>query len=130
MKTMRVMLAVLLGISFVFAATPESTATTTVNWTKAELNYKACLKSHNNGVKVSAANYIRKYNLTGALEELKTLLTAENAEHVKMAGALALLSVGGNDGRIAILNALKIEENEIVATFYKSILSNQVIAQQ
>jgi hypothetical protein len=64
------------------------------------------------------------------LEELKSLLAAENAEQVKMAGALALLRVGGNEGRTVIFNALETEENEIVVEFYKSILSNQVIAQQ
>jgi hypothetical protein len=58
MKTLRVMLAVLLGVTFVYTATPENNNTATVNWAKAELNYKACLKSNNNGVKVSAAIHI------------------------------------------------------------------------
>jgi hypothetical protein len=129
MKTMRVMLAVLFGAIFGFAATPENDTSKNVNWTKAELNYEAGLQSDNNGVKVSAANYIRKYNLVGALEELKTLLAAKNTEHVKMAGALALISIGGNEGRTAILNALQTEENEVVAEFYKLILSKQSIAQ-
>jgi hypothetical protein len=130
MKTMRVMLAVLLGLSFVFAATPENTTNATVNWVKAELNYKACLKSDNNGVKVGATVYIRKYNLTGAVEELKSLLSKENVENVKMSGALALLTIGGKEGRIAIENALETEESEIVAEFYRSILNNQITAQK
>ncbi len=129
MKIMRVMLAVLLGLPFVFAATPDSNNITTVNWSKAELNYKECLKSSNNGVKVGAAIYIRKYNLKGAIEELKSLLAKENVENVKMSGALALLTIGGKEGRTAIQNALETEENEIVAEFYRSILDNQIIAQ-
>jgi len=129
MKTMRVMLAVLLGSTFVIAATPENTNNSMVNWAKAEMNYKACLKSNNNGVKVSSAIHIRKYSLTGAVEELKSLLAIDNAENVKIAGALALVSIGGDEGRTSVLNALKTEENEVVAEFYKTILSNQVIAQ-
>jgi len=128
MKTMRVMLAVLLGVPFVFAATQEN-STTTVDWAKAEQNYKECLKSDNPGVKISAAINIHKYNLTGAVDELKSLLSKENGENVKMSGALALLTTCGNEGRVAIENALETEENEIVAEFYRSILNNQAISQ-
>ena len=129
MKTLRVMLVVLLGVTFSFAGTPKENSEA-VDWSKAELNYTKALKSDNNGVKVSAASFIRKYNLTGATEELKSLLTKDNAENVKMSGALALLSVGGNEGRTAIQKALETEENEIVAEFYRSILNNQDIAQK
>lgn len=122
------MLAVLLGTMFVFAATPESTNVPSVNWAKAELNYKAGLKSSNSGVKVSSAIHIRKYNLTGSIKELKSLLGKDNVENVKMAGALALVSIGGPEGITAVQNALKTEENEIVSEFYKSILNNRVIA--
>ncbi|MDP1676360.1 MAG: HEAT repeat domain-containing protein [Bacteroidota bacterium] len=128
MKTTRVVLAVLLGVTFAFSATPENDPPS-VNWSKAELNYKECLKSDNAGVKISSANYIRKYNLTGAVEELKSLLSKENSENVKMSGALALVTIGGSDGRTAIQNALETEENEIVAEFYRSILINPALAQ-
>ncbi len=129
MKTMRVLLAVLIGVTFGFASAPENPTAKNVDWTKAEQNYKEALKSNNNGVKVSAANYIRKYKLAGTLEELKLLLAKENIESVKMAGALALVSVGSNEGKMAVQNALATEENEIVAEFYKTILNNQVVAQ-
>lgn len=129
MKTTRVVLAILLGITFGFSAIPEKD-NTSFNWSKAELNYKECLKSNNNGVRVCAAIFIRKYNLTGAVEELKSLLAQENAENVKMSGALALLATGGSEGKIAVENALVTEENEIVAEFYRSILNKQVIALQ
>ena len=129
MKTMCVILAVVLGVTFGFA-TPSEDDNNNVNWTKAEQNYIQALKSDNNGVKVSAATYIRKYNLTGAVEELKTLLAKENADNVKMSGALALISIGGDEGRTAIEKALATEENEIVTEFYKSILNNQVISQR
>ncbi len=47
-----------------------------------------------------------------------------------MSGAFALISIGGNEGRTSVLNALKTEENEFVAEFYKTILNNQITAQK
>ncbi len=126
---MRVLFAVLIGSTFIFAATPESTSISSVNWEKAELNYKAGLKSNNNGLKVSSALYVRKYNLTGAVEELKALLQKDNAETVKMAGALALVTIGGTEGLTSIQNALQTEESVIVSEFYQSILNSRVLAE-
>ena len=130
MKKLHVLFVVLLGVSFLFASTPKNNSTDSVDWTKAEKNYKANLKSDNNGVITSAAGYIRKYKLSGATEELKSLLTKEKAENVKMSAALALISVGGEDGRTAVENALEKEESEIVVVFYRSILNISVASGQ
>ena len=73
-KSLQVLFVVFLGVSFVFASTPEE-KDTAVNWTKAEQNYKASLKSENDGVRTSAASYVRKYKLAGAVGELKALLS-------------------------------------------------------
>jgi hypothetical protein len=40
-----------------------------------------------------------------------------------MSAALALIKVGGVEGRSAVEEALKNEESELVAEFYKSILT-------
>jgi hypothetical protein len=106
MKKLQVLFVVLLGVSFLAASAPKNSSNDTVDWTKAEQAYKANLKSENNGVITSAAGYIRKYKLTGAAEELKMLLAKENADNVKMAAALSLLSGGGTEGRIAVENAV------------------------
>ena len=74
MKKLHVLFAVLLGVSFLAAAAPKNDLHDSVNWTKAEQNYIANLKSENSGVRASAANHIRKYKLTGAVEDLKSLL--------------------------------------------------------
>lgn len=129
MKSLQVLFVVLLGVSFVFASTPEE-KDTAAKWAKAEQGYKNCLKSENEGVKTSAASYIRKYKLAGAVDELKALLSDENSEKVKMSAALALLNVCGVEGRNAVETALQTEENEIVTEFYKSILRSQTSAQR
>lgn len=130
MKKLHVLSVVLLGVSFLFATTPKNPTNDSVDWTKAEKNYKANLKSDNNGVKTSAVSYIRKYKLTGAVEELKELLTNENAENVKMSAALALISVGGAEGRTAVEEALEKEESEIVVEFYRSVLHTTVASEK
>lgn len=129
MKKLHVLFVVLLGVSFLFASTPKDNSHDTVDWAKAELNYKANLKSSNNGVITSAVRYVQKYKLTGAVSELKTLLSVENAENVKMTAALALVRVGGEDGRTAVETALETEENEVVSDFYRSILHTSISAE-
>ncbi len=130
MKKLHALLAVLLGVSFLAASAPKNSSNDTVDWTKAEEAYKANLKSENNGVAASAAGFIRKYKLTGAVEELKTLLTKDNADNVKMAAALSLVSIGGTEGRTAVENAMKKEETEIVTEFYRSILHTSETTEQ
>ena len=69
-----------------------------------------------------AASHIRAYKLQGAVNELKSLLTT-SSENVRMSAAYALVVVGGDEGREAVEKAIPNEENEIVSTFYRSILA-------
>ncbi len=121
MKYVSFGLALLFAVSLAAAATPEG-ANSNVDWKNAEKNYVAALQSTNAGVQASAATFIRKYNLTGATDELKKVLCKECPEHVRMAVAYALVSVGGDDGRKAVEKAMENEENELVHVFYQSIL--------
>jgi len=115
-------------ISLTAAGAPQGT-NAPVDWKKAEKNYIAALKSGNTGVQASAAYHIGKYNLAGAVAELKLLLERNNADNVKMSAALTLLKVGGNEGRTAVEAALKTEENELIAEFYRTILNSTITAQ-
>ncbi|MEW6062313.1 MAG: HEAT repeat domain-containing protein, partial [Bacteroidota bacterium] len=124
MKYAHFVVIALLAVSFAVAGMPEGN--TTVNWEKAEQNYIVALQSTNSGVRASAALQIRKYHLTGTVDELTELLTEEKAENVKMSVALALISVGGQQGRNAVEQALKTEESELVAEFYRTILTAPV----
>jgi single-stranded DNA-specific DHH superfamily exonuclease len=122
MKKLFMLFALFLGVSFLSASSPKSNSAGSVDWNKAENNYIANLRSDNAGVITSAAGYIRKYNMTGAAEELKRLLSKENADNVKMAAALTLLAVGGEEGRKAVEAAVEKEESEVVVEFYRSVL--------
>lgn len=128
MKYARFVVIALLAVSFAVAGMPEGNAT--VNWEKAEQNYVVALKSTNSGVRASAALQIRKYHLTGAVDELAELLTTEKSENVKMSVALALVSIGGQQGRTAVEQALDTEESELVAEFYRMILTAPVTARK
>lgn len=130
MKKYQLLFVVLFGATSVFASGPENDSNMTVDWAKAEQSYIANLRSDNTGVKVSAANFIRKYKLTGAADELKSLLTKENADNVKMSAALALVTVCGIDGRTCVEKALEQEESEIVVEFYRSILHTSEITER
>jgi hypothetical protein len=127
MKYVRIAVVVLFVVSLGMAGIPER-IDSTVDWKKAEKNYIAALKLNNTGAQASAAFHIRKYHLSGATEELKTLLEKNNADNVKMSAALAIIKVGGEEGRTALEEALKTEENELVAEFYRSILATQLTA--
>lgn len=128
MKYARFALAALLAVSFAAAGTSGGTDES-IDWTKAEQNYIAALKTNNAGVQASAATQIRKYNLTGAVEDLKQLLCKDCQENVKMSVALTLVKIGGTEGREAVEKALQKEENELVAEFYRTILNNPMTAQ-
>lgn len=125
--TPMVVATALFAIAVGFAGTPEKTDST-IDWKKAEQNYVAALQSNNAGAQSSAAFHIQKYNLTGATEELKALLSKENSDNVKMSAALALVKVGGEEGKAAVKEALQTEENELVAEFYRTILSAEITA--
>jgi len=129
MKYARFALIALLAVSFAAAGVPGGTDET-IDWTKAEKNYIAGLHTNNPGLQSSAASHIRKYNLTGAIDELKELLCKNCADNVKMSVALTLVRIGGDDGRDAVKKALQNEENELVAEFYRTILHTEQTAQQ
>ena len=119
--------AVCLGVSTLFAGTPKEESTA-VDWVTAGKMYRANLQSDNSGVQASAAQFIRKYRITGAEDELKALLDTKYEEKVRMAASLALVSVCGEEGRTAVEKALEQEQNEIVAIFYRSVLKDAELA--
>lgn len=121
MKHARYILIAILAVSFGAAALPNEIKKTT-KWEKAKQSYIELLNDKNPGVKASAANLIRKYNISEATEALGEVLKCDNCETVKIAAALALIRVAGNDGLRIIKEASKDEENEMVSAFYQSVL--------
>lgn len=91
-------------------------------WEKAKKSYIESLSSDNPGVKASAANFIRRYNITEATEALTVVLACDNCETVKIAAAMALVEVAGEKGVQIISDAMKTEENDLVRIFYRMVL--------
>ena len=113
----------ILAVSFGAAASPKEGISDT-KWEKAKQSYITLLSETNAGVKTSAANFIRIYNIVEAADALKEVLLYDNCEAVKVAAALALLHIAGEEGKTAIKNALATEENEVIIAFYKTILNS------
>jgi hypothetical protein len=122
MKYASMAFVLLLTAVLTASAQPAGGQAGTTDWARAIDNYKADLRSDNPGVQASAASRIREYNLQGAEEELTELLTDEH-ESVRMSAAYALVVVGGEKGRTAVAQAIPKEENDVVSTFYRSILA-------
>ena len=113
----------LLAVSFGAAASPKEGISDT-KWEKAKQSYITLLSETNAGVKTSAANFIRIYNIVEAADALKKVLLCDNCETVKVSAALALLHIAGEEGKTAIKNALATEENEVLVAFYNVILQS------
>jgi hypothetical protein len=126
MKHARNIVIAILAVSFGAAAAPNETRNDAA-WQKAKQTYIELLSFKNAGVRASAANFIRKYDIVEAKDALKAALACDNCETVKIAAALALIHVAGTEGLQIIREALKTEENDMVVAFYRSVLQEETI---
>jgi HEAT repeat protein len=123
MKHARYIVIAIVAVSFGAAAAPKETKNDEA-WQKAKQTYIELLSYNNAGVRASAANYIRKYDIVEAKDALKEALACDNCETVKIAAALALIHVAGDEGLTIIKEAMATEENEMVTAFYRSVLGD------
>ena len=124
MRTQFVVSALLI-LSFsvtAFATSPASSST--VNWQKAEQNYKASLYSENVGVRASAAGFIGEYRLKGATQDLITILHTDKVERNRMAAAKALVRIGDRDAIDAVKEAVIYDGSATVAQYCKQLLES------
>jgi hypothetical protein len=110
------------GIMVGQARASEPTYQASVDWKKAEMNYIKALSSDNQGVRLSAANHIAIYRLTSANEKLVDVLKNDTVESVRMAAALALITIGDQKGVKAIEEVASADKNTVVAKFCSSLL--------
>ena len=128
MKRIRQMVAGLMavvvatGIMVGQARASEPTYQASVDWKKAEINYLNALSSENQGVRLSAANHVALYRLTSANEKLVEVLKNDRVASVRMAAALALITIGDQKGVNAVEEAASSDQNETVAKFCASLL--------
>ena len=104
------------------ASQPVNTKYPNVDWNKAEANYVSNLTSDNLGIRQSAVNYLAEYQLKGALQPLIEVLKGDKVESVRMAAALALVTLGEDRGRKAVEEAAVYDGSDKVAKFCESLL--------
>ena len=125
-KTIRGITAVVAAIVVMMATAgasqPIVSKTPNVDWKKAEANYVVALGSENLGLRQSAANFIAEYRLKGAAEPLIEVLKTDKVERIRMAAALALVTLGGNRERAAVEEAALYDGSDKVVKFCESLL--------
>jgi hypothetical protein len=130
MKKLFVMVAVVAVIAMVVG-----TSTLTANQVKvltfqeqqkAIAGYRYALQSSNAGVRLSAINYVHRYHLSALTNELIRILKEDSMETVRFAAALALVDIGGKDGRDAVAEAMYDESSPRLAEFCKCLLSSRL----
>jgi hypothetical protein len=103
-----------------FASSPASSSS--VDWQKAEQNYKASLYSENVGVRHSAAGFIGEYRLKGATQDLITILQTDKVERNRMAAAKSLVRIGDQEAIEAVKEAVMYDGSTTVAQYCKQLL--------
>ncbi|MBW7886894.1 MAG: HEAT repeat domain-containing protein [Bacteroidetes bacterium] len=125
MKTI-VMVSLAIAISAVslFASEPavKDVNRGEINWNQAEKNYIFSLLIDNAGVRQSAAGFLAQYNLKGGVEPLIRILENDKVEQVRMAAALALITIGDSKARKAVEDASFYDGSEKVSKFCESLL--------
>jgi HEAT repeat protein len=119
---MTVVVATVIAFTSAVASQPVVSKSPTTDWKKAESNYIVALACDNLGVRQSAANYVAIYRLKGAVEPLILLLKTDKVENMRMAAALALVSLGGSQARAAVEEAALYDGSEKVSKFCESLL--------
>lgn len=115
---------VLLLSSTVFASSPALSKSQSVDWQKAEKNYLVALTSENIGVRQSAAYYLAEYRLHGAVQPLIQILRTDKVEQLRMAAALALVTLGNNEGLEAVKEAVLYDGSEKVSKYCEQLINS------
>jgi HEAT repeat protein len=119
---MTIMVATVIAFTSAVASQPVVSKNPTIDWKKAEANFIVALACGNLGVRQSAANYVAIYRLQGAVEPLIQLLKSDKVESMRMAAALALVSLGGSQARAAVEEAALYDGSDKVSKFCESLL--------
>jgi hypothetical protein len=108
--------------SYSVADGQSAASSQSVDWNKVERHYISALQSDNSGVRRSALGFIGEYQLTGAKKLVIAALKTDPFEQNRMAAALTLARLGGQDSLEALEFAGKNDESEIVAVFCRSLV--------
>ena len=115
--------AVILGYTTAaFAGEPLRTELKTTDWKLVESRLIEALHSDNDGVRVSAASLLGKYRIAGACSELIESLKNDKCECVRMASALALVSIGDQCGLNVVQDIADSDSSIKVSSFCRGLL--------
>lgn len=104
-------------------ATPKPSESN--RWSVWEQNYIRALASPNEGVRVSAAGYLGRYQMTGGIDALINTLKTDKVEAVRSAAAFALILMDVPEGVKAVEDASLYDGSDKVATFCARLLQMQ-----
>jgi hypothetical protein len=115
--------AIVLGYTTAaFAGEPLKTESKPTDWKVVESRLIEAFHSDNDGVRVSAASLLGKYRLAGACTELIESLKTDKCDCVRMASALALVSIGDQCGLKAVQDIADSDADINVSSFCRGLL--------
>jgi hypothetical protein len=126
MTTVSAALIILLVSSSVFAANSDQSNLSPQVRAKAIIGYRYSLTSDNPGVRQWSVIYCHRYHLAELTTDLVTVLFNDPYEEVRIAAAVALIDIGGDEGRKAVATASKSTEFTKLARFCSTLLESKI----
>jgi HEAT repeat protein len=124
--TFRAMVALLAIIfvasSFGYAKELDRSSLSNKQKSKAVIGYRYSLSHENPAVRHWTVNYIQRYELSELTPELIDVLNHDENQSVRYAAAVALVSVGGKDGREAVQKVAQSKLTPRLAEFCENLL--------
>jgi hypothetical protein len=105
------------------AGTPTPTPSKNTKWAVAEKNYIKALTSENDGVRISAAGFLGRYQLLGSIDALIQMLQTDKSEQARSAAAFALILMNDPRGVDAVKDASLYDGSDKVAAFCTRLLN-------
>ncbi len=90
----------------------------------AKANLVMALMSDNTGLRNSAIEFVRKYNLDEVIDALKDVLENDESNSAKVMAAVTLYQIGSAKSKNAIFNSKLWNEREFIKKFNTALLIN------
>jgi hypothetical protein len=125
----RKILYIAIAVIAIFSASPASAAGRTVpgwsatHWTAAEKNYIHALSCECDGVRISAAEFLGRYQMTESVTPLIEMLHKDKSEQARKAAALSLIMLNVEEGVKAVEEASLYDGSDKVTAFCQHLLS-------
>jgi HEAT repeat protein len=118
-------IAVIAIFAAVISRAADKTDIPPSKWAAAEKNYVLALASENDGVRISAAEHLGRYQLRGSIDALITMLKTDKTERARIAAAFALIIMNEDTGVKAVEESSLYDGSDKVASFCTKLLELQ-----